>query len=377
MSISDADARKRLDGASEYLADTQEYIEEGTVDRDNPSVLRSLAMSHDSIAHCLAVLGRTDEARAQFRTTAETTLEHIEAAWDHGDEDAIRALPMKISSGMKRALIAGDDDLATRLGQEALNLGEVDRSRFALASDLRAKEVFEILSAQLWGAIYLDEPLASEVFDEYREAVRAENARHLVPMADIFEGLAAGDQAAVREGIRRRVDLHEERFADGYDNLTNAVATTEAAFVHLAAHKGIDVSVDSPFLPDAMLPPNSRSEAKSSAAPDPLLAVSYTWDEESGELVLEREMDFEADREFSVDDLPEDDHGMVLTDEWLENVRAAVAETPDAVDSAVREALESGNVERRLIVFTPMSHAHMFDETFRDQDIDKIDIRRG
>lgn len=372
MSLSDSDARERLDATQERLADIQNHIEEGRIDRDEPEVLYTIARTNERIAECLAILDRTDESRSRFQTAAETFLECIEAFETRDDEDDIRTLPVKITIALHCAFVAQAEDIATTLANKSVALSEEEMTTFSLGSKPTAKEAFRTLTSQLWAAVYLNDPLAHEILDEYRKAARAENERFLLPMADIFEGFVTYDEEKVRDGIQRRISLHEERFADGYDSVHDAVAMTEAAFVHLAARKGIDVSVNSEFLPPVLLPDGEQSDASR----DPLASVFIDWDEETGDLILEHVMSFEADREVTVDDIPEDRFGSVLSDAWLGELREAVLENPTGVAPDVREGLQSETVIRRLVIRTPKSHSHLFDESFRDSPIDKIDFHR-
>lgn len=376
MRLSKEDAREGLEISKEYLEDIQQQIENDPRGQRNAPLVHSLGSEHERLGKFRAVLDEQQVSREHFHNAATRYLDHVKAVWEQEDSESLRAVRRQITGGIECALVAGDDDLALQLARQARTLSEYDMSTFAIGSQPRAKEVFQVRNAQLWATTLLNDLHGYEFLEEYRDAGSAANEEFLGPMADLFEGFVTFDDEQVRSALARRLRLHEQRFEDGYDTLLDAVNLTDAAFAHLADRRGIDVSVESEFVPEALLPPEGGSEDVRQPAPRPIGATQMGWEDDSEDLLVQHVLRFDEDRKLNTTDIPDDEFGPVLSDAWFDAVRAHLATTSAPVDEAVRDALDAGDVYRNLVVMTPRSDPFLMDESFEDHPVDGVDFWR-
>jgi hypothetical protein len=69
------------------------------------------------------------------------------------------------------------------------------------------------------------------------------------PYADVFRGLANADGPAVSRGLREMLDLHDEGFDGKPTQPRELVCYPAAALTRLALDRGLDVAIESEYLP--------------------------------------------------------------------------------------------------------------------------------
>lgn len=213
-----------------------------------------------AVATWYLVLGDVDEARTWFEEAGEHVLVAARTCETHPDAvERNRATNVSkyYAHAVRCSVLSGSDERRRETAAEVLAL---DESRRAFRSEHGAEpasfDECRLLAALVAGD---DETAADsrerveatrddERFDTYYSTVPE---GHTGPLLDAAAAIVADDAEGVRTALEAMLAAHSAS-VDDRDYFEAVVDHTAAALLVLAWERGLDVAVDSEFLPDAL-----------------------------------------------------------------------------------------------------------------------------
>lgn len=235
---------------------------ETTVAEDDSKGLEDLIGSMDVRSRWVALgmlyLGEVEEAQRWFGIIAP---EFIQLGREQSglveDQEATAAGSMPgvdLERGIQAAVLSGDEDLVAEIVEEA----------HQIATDPSVETVpdpnwpFLGLVRALTAVLGADDDTAAAL-EEFRERIAASDdpdaESYFEPLATATEGFHREDPSLVREGIEGYLKWHDQRLS-GYDAeyeiVEQGVEVKSCTFLVLAHRRGLDVHVDSEYVPETV-----------------------------------------------------------------------------------------------------------------------------
>lgn len=201
------------------------------------------------------VLGDVETARKWFHRAADTIRDQRTFVVDHYDDVGWSRQKMVSNYGVKSltcACLADDwacaEEIATSTRTESETVANLDHVR-----------TVERLESQVLATTVLDDGDVNELADQLIETAE-EMDEYFTAVRPGQSGLLAGtataivdrDQDATVEGITAIVAAHEDHLDGEPSRAAQVVSHLAVALLVLANHRGLDVHVDSEYVPDAV-----------------------------------------------------------------------------------------------------------------------------
>ncbi|QIB74797.1 immunity 49 family protein [Halogeometricum borinquense] len=241
----------------------QQKLEEGGHDPSNlPYSLDDAGNCSIEQAQAASLLGKQEEAKDAYASAAEYKRDSVQAMEDHWeeiDQELWEDAPALYTQAMFLALISRDDELITEIASEALELDDFYLDLFAseyedspyrfyhmkvlaatILSDDRLNELLDALKAE----VEMMTPVSAKQFGETLNEVRV----------TIYELLRQEDSGGVVSALEEYLNRHATVTPLSTEDPDELIDNELIALCLLANDRGIDVTVDSPYVPDVLVP---------------------------------------------------------------------------------------------------------------------------
>lgn len=338
------------------------------VDERIPAAVYDLGNAHDVLARCHALLGDAEAARAAY---AEAAVYYLSAVLESKERrSALRPRerhddPRTCIHAIERAILADRFDLAECIATETVLMGQP----FLVEHDNRS-----YYAAKLFAAVVLDDDDWSRYAREYRTAIGERPDPPDEFRLFVYEGIAEGDGEKFARGLEGMLE-HGDRSSGEDDEVPGeTVEDWLVALPLLAREKGLDVTVEDPAVPDALLPgAGSGTRVVRRSDPDGDLPEVQE-DPVTGDYVFVEHVTFPEEGPLTAEDLPANEDGRILSDDWVKGAIRRLREHDDEdrreLAEQVDEARRSGDLHRRLV-------AHRGDADRSDYRVDGSVYRLG
>lgn len=203
-----------------------------------------LTMEHHAMGVYRLLEGNVDAACEAFATAADYQREYLHDVRAHrGEVDIWRevAEPQLIEHGLWFAILSGDEAVRETIAAEAWAIPDAYVERFGRRWLVaRAKALAALVTDESRFDEFLDglEATAHDPFDEL--------------LYNAYRGIDDGDAQTVETAVERMLERHDDQVEEPrhWDEI---MALGPAAIAVLAREQGLDVSVDSPYLPKVLL----------------------------------------------------------------------------------------------------------------------------
>lgn len=260
---SESEMREWIAEKEEEYRDDREVLE--SIDELSPNQqLRSYHLAYLSsviVATYRLQLGDESDSCHWFERAANHTRQRGLTAIAHKDDlerrDVISA-SKKLTNGILCAILSDSDECIEETATAILELDDSFR-------DLLEEEGGSVLSydeSELLAAISQSrDDAARQAIDRIRSFASEPNfdeqhsgvpAGHSGPLADGCEGLLNGDGEVVTEAIKAMLNAHESNIDGDPRGHSEIMDHTAAAVLVLARDRGLDVTVESEYTPDAL-----------------------------------------------------------------------------------------------------------------------------
>lgn len=208
-------------------------------------------LSYDAweIASCELHLGNVEAAREWFARAAladRSYLHLVVTRWEELSSGAQTRGGTRALSAMINALLAGDHRLIEAITEQVLTLSDDYPNEYAGTGEYywKACTVASIVEDDLTAAIeYLDAYIA--VLDE------GEFDTHSEGLVRAHRGLVDADRDRVRQGLQQMLDHHDSALEE-LPSRMELMSHIVGSHLLLARDRGMDIHVDSEYLPDAL-----------------------------------------------------------------------------------------------------------------------------
>lgn len=245
--------QNRLDEHEASVERKLELIESG--EGDQRRVYSSLSKRERSIGIYYLVLGDEDEARQWFASSTSHNIaaivEYRESAHEH-EYQTWENEPLKFQDAFYTALLSQDRTVIDRVATEAANIPAIYPDAY---SETRPWSDF----VRTLSAFLRDDPTFEEHLEDLAEyatvfesSATAAMARQYEGLAGALEGLTADDPEQVAAGITAVLASQETERDSTSTKPRELVCLPAAAIYVLALMHGLDLDVDSPFIPDEL-----------------------------------------------------------------------------------------------------------------------------
>lgn len=257
------------DMSSHLAAASKEQIEESDYEtEDLPVILSNIADEFRQKGQSHALLGEQEQAREAYRQAANYCVEFVEAMREHRDvirdqmwEDA----PAGYTEAMWYVLISRDTDLCEDIAAETLELDDSYLSEFGETDPDSAVRYF---NAKVLAAAILDHERFEELAGKLDRAIELSvpaDVREQKYLNSDFEWLA---YSAIYEREADPFVDNLDKFLQGRahntsldtDDPDELVDDEVTALCLLANDKGINVTIDSPYVPAVLVPDPATAE---------------------------------------------------------------------------------------------------------------------
>ncbi len=247
MTRSREELRATLDEKRRSLERARDVLEAGDYPPENGhSVHYSVGGRYYSVGAFHLALGELAAAREAFADAARHYLQSAVESRPYRHEpptDKWRNEPIRLVRGLYCALVADDPDLREECAREAVALDDEYLEENPAQLFYRAKAV---------GAVALDDDRQGEFVSEFETAVDPDFVPEDLAIARACRGILDGDGAEVVAGVEDLLDHHRDRIDGEPDTKSEVVSLPATALVLLARDRGLDVWVDSGFVPDVL-----------------------------------------------------------------------------------------------------------------------------
>ncbi|QIB74507.1 immunity 49 family protein [Halogeometricum borinquense] len=241
----------------------QQRYEEGTGNpSDLPHSLNDTGNRSIEQAQAASLLGKQEEAKDAYASAAEYKRDSVQAMednWEEIDQELWEDAPALYTQAMFLALISRDDELITEIASEALELDDFYLDLFAseyedspyrfyhmkvLAATIRDDPQLEGLLDELKAEVEMMTPVSAKQFGETLTELRV----------TIYELLRQGDSEGVVSALEEYLNRHATATPLSTEDPNELIDNELIALCLLAKDRGIDVTVDSPYVPNVLVP---------------------------------------------------------------------------------------------------------------------------
>lgn len=243
----------KIDRTVSMREEAIDQIEDGDVPAENlPRAKRNLASDCRAIAVYQFVLGECSEGRAEFRAAADHYRTALELTRDRHDAPQ-KGEPIRLRMLLEAALLSGDDDLVEAAADLTLETPP------SFVETYPVYDFYHYYAMALATAIAETGELESflQRLDDAVEDLDPEHTEgdvrgHYRSRSSALAGIASRDEAQFDSGISDVLAHHAESSSLDSTQPKELVCIGGAALLVLARRKGMDVHVDSEFVPECV-----------------------------------------------------------------------------------------------------------------------------
>lgn len=202
-------------------------------------------------------LGERNQATEWFVSVSPGWIVDAASEWEFklegGKQPQIGRLPwLLLYRALQTAVLSADSELVRSSATDVW-----ERATAPELDDLPGQEhAHRAWIVRAFAALLLDRDDVPEHLQEARTCL-GDDAYHqgyFGPQVDAIEGIYRRDQAGTNEAIEEALAFHESSFTDNEDMhfVEEAVSADASTFVALVRQRGLDVHVDSQYVPDAV-----------------------------------------------------------------------------------------------------------------------------
>jgi len=222
---------------------------------------RGASISCSNVATYRLYLGEASEARRWFKRAATHRFRAGQMRVKHKEvleRNAVLSATQIYGKAVQYALLSGSSECLEEIATGVLDLDESFRD----VLDERGGSVLSYDDAELLAAVSLGE---DEIARNAIERIRSFESDpsydgyysgvpdgHTGPLVDASIGLFDGDAAAVTEAVEKMLDAHEAEVDGEPRGSREIVDHAAAAMIVLARNRGLNVTVESEYVPDAL-----------------------------------------------------------------------------------------------------------------------------
>lgn len=236
--------REKIDRKRAEVGPALDDLESGAVPESNRYHLHyNVAIRYHAIGAFRLLVDEPDAGRTAFADAARHYLQSAVESRPYRHEpptDKWRNEPIRLVRGLYCALVADDPELREECASEAVALDDEYLEENPAQLFYRAKAV---------GAVALDDDRQGKFVSEFETAVDPDFVPEDLAIARACRGILDGDGAEVAAGVEDLLDHHRDRIEGEPDTKSEVVSLPATALVLLARDRGLDVWVDSGFVP--------------------------------------------------------------------------------------------------------------------------------
>lgn len=377
-----------IDGAVEELEFLNDHWKSGSADPEAaPNITHSAAREFARLARVAGYEGSLKQAQDWYGIASEYVFQKILTRRNRRDiRDRIewKGEPSAFFSAVNYALLSRNEELLIEIATEAIAVDDHYLDEFA---DDYPDSPANFYDMKVHAALVLEDDRAARFLEGLETAIQVtdERSRYWNAIPEYYRALLEGSDADAEAALSELFEFFADETPDP-DDPSEYVLDEVCAYIVLARRYGLDVSIDSDRLPDALLREDIPDE-------DGHLDVDVSdlqFTSRVGMFELERDDDgvpVIAGRIYhpgggpvSADDVPEREAGRILSDEWVD---AALDEATwrdhydDDLAKAACEAHEEGTLKRKLVVVQDRTDGHTFDETLTELPVDDVQMLKG
>ncbi|MCU4802445.1 immunity 49 family protein [Halobacteria archaeon HArc-gm2] len=355
-------------------------FEDNEIEDSSETGFRSLlARNYKKAALAASMLENQEDSREWFKNAANNHVIHVRQERENPEPvDTINFEnhPSIIIRAIDEALIAGAEPEL----REALSVVPSFSAEFLEQFDFEDSP-YRFYNVQVLAAIIRRSPDQEALLDSLRDAVEPLDDSLLDQLVRVYQGFVDADETTLRTEFPALVEAYGADTDDDPEYPDDYISTTITALLALAYHQGYDVEVESEYVLNCLLPPaETRSHRHARVCSHITDARVTIEDQDDGPLVTCL-LDHPGDRDITLDDLPADEHGTVLTEKWLdgtiERLRESDVDEAQALGETLAEEREEGEIRRQLVAYQAASDPHLIDESIGDLDLNDVDLQKG
>jgi len=245
------------DRLREYVEDEKTNLCDGRDGIADAVVLRP--KSGTEVAVGLLALGEIDEATEWFAAVSDEWMDSAKSAFEakyvDGDDEHAQGKQWKqLQRGLQTGILGRVD--ATDPAETALDYASREFVDDLVSRELEPRiDLVRALGRFLAAGERDVEKLRARVEQTAGHHKEDFNRAYYLPQAAAIEAIDAGDAAAVEDAVDALVDFHAEFVVGAPDTnvVDEAVALDACAYLALAKQYGLDVTVDSEYVPEALI----------------------------------------------------------------------------------------------------------------------------
>lgn len=388
MTPTETELHKHIEEAAEDVRQVDRGWAEDLITIDSvPSALSSAARAYNYLATTAAMLGATEQARQWFGEEARWYAESRKGYRLRRDMRELgdwKNEPPILSRAVDAAVLSRDQEIVQSVARCTLEMDEVYLEVFSDDAPVSAAKFY---NSKAKAALAIDDERARGLVNRLETEVQHfdDPNRYWQAMPQLYRGLLEGSEAAVQSAVTELYEYHADRDFDA-DDPRQYVLQHVCAYVVLARRHGIDVSIESDRLPDAILHEDiPADDVELDVDLSGLRLTSRVGffeleQADDGQPVIRGRIYHPGGGDVTADDVPEREAGRVLSDAWIE---AALDEAEwrehydDDLVSEARAAFEDGTLRRTLVVVQDRTDEYLFDESLAELPIDDVQLLKG
>jgi hypothetical protein len=242
-----------------FVEEENTNILENYEERDTYDSLSEYLAYVDRSAHRVGLgllhIDRPGDARRWFTDLSPAWIDGIQSEWEFKLEEGshIGLFPwLEVYNALSASVLSDDEEV---IEESAKTVWEQ-----ATAPELDAlpgqDEAARPRIVRAFAALLLDREDGATYVAEARKRLSDDryDQEYLGSQVDAIEAIEKGDEDATRAAVESALAFHEASFADNEDMhfVEEAVSTDACTFLTLARSRGLDVRVDSEYIPEAV-----------------------------------------------------------------------------------------------------------------------------
>lgn len=247
---------ERVRDLTERTADrVEKYHTEEWQQKAHAGLYRSIGSHARRHAIFSLITGTPDTVRQSFEQSAHGYVDCVKMAQvelQPGKLATLTGAPIKLAKAFYTGVLSGDDETLSRVAETALDLPFEVEVPYDEVDETITFDADKYHLALALAAVAADQP---ETATDHAEQLRAANVDnegvnelHFRASIEFVEGMVDRDADMVEQGIRSMIERHERQYDP--QNVSDKIACLEAtSFLVLARKRGLDVAVDSEFIP--------------------------------------------------------------------------------------------------------------------------------